>query len=160
WEIINYIGWKGQVYRLHFKSESKEDILKAFTKMTNAREGDDQALYHAGLARQRFDYISQELSPYATLVAREHYYTDALRLGRLKSVINMVVWYQNYLRKNYIKKPFFEVRFKDNNNHVFKREYTEDSVFRFSDKSSAEAEKNNYHNSQIKILSKETKRQQ
>ena len=160
WEIINYIGWKGQVYRLHFKSESKEDILKAFTKMTNAREGDDQALYHAGLARQRFDYISQELSPYATIVAREHYSTDALRLGRLKSVINMVVWYQNYLRKNYIKKPFFEVRFKDNNNHVFKREYTEDSVFRFNDKSSAKAEKNNYHNSQIKILSKETKRQQ
>ena len=72
----------------------------------------------------------------------------------------MVVWYQNYLRKNYIKRPFFEVRFKDNNNHVFKREYTEDSVFRFNDKSSAEAEKNNYHNSQIKILSKETKRQQ
>lgn len=76
--------------------------------MTNAREGDDQALYHAGLARQQFDYISQELSPYATIVAREHYSTDALRLGRLKSVINMVVWYQNYLRKNYIKRPFLK----------------------------------------------------
>ena len=70
--------------------------------MTNAREGDDQALYHAGLARQQFDYISQELSPYATIVAREHYSTDALRLGRLKSVINMVVWYQNYLHSRFL----------------------------------------------------------
>ncbi len=161
WEIISHIGWKGQVFRLHFKSESKEAILKAFDNLSNAREGTDQALYHAGLARQRFDYISQELSPIATITARERgYSTDALRLGRLKSVLNMVVWYQNYLRKNYVKKPFYEVRFKDSNNHIFKRDYTADSVFRFVDKSSAEAEQNNYHNSEIQIISKETKRQQ
>ena len=41
-------------------------------------------------------------------------------LGRLKSVIIGLINYQLEVRQNYVKKPFYEVRFKDAANHVFK----------------------------------------
>ena len=161
WEIINFIGWRGPVYRLRFKAETKPAVLDAFKKLTNARAGKDWAIYQGGLARQYFDYISQEYSPYATINVRQQgYKLDALRIGRLKSVINMVVWYQQYLRKNYVKKPFYEVRFKDREGNMFKREYNDGDSFRFEDKMQGENDLANYHASNIQITSTETKTQQ
>ncbi len=161
WEIINYIGWKGKVFRIRFDSETKESVTKSLKSMTNAREGKDQCIYHAGIARQIFDYLSQQLSPIATINARnEGYSTDALRLGRLKSVINMVVWYQNYLRAHYVKKPFYEVRYKDENGNIFKRQLNDGDPGRFSEEDLGKKDLTNYNSSSIEIVKEEEKRQQ
>lgn len=161
WEIINWLNWQGKVYRIRFDSEEKPALLKAFKEISDGRNKENQAVYHAGLARSWFDYLSQQLSPIASINAwNQGYQTDALRLGRFKSVINEIVWYQNKLRNDYKKKPFYEVRYQDENQNIFKRDSDNNSEYRFDRKADAETDLENFQDAKVEIVKQEIKKQQ
>lgn len=145
WEIINAIGWQGQVFRIYPVDESAPEIKKAMAKpkdVTNQHEDGD---YLKAYVRQRWDYLSMQLARLSTSYARAAGYRSVplLSQGRLKSPILAFVNDREEAIANYVKKLFFEVKFKDNNDHVYARKVEKDDdqpAFRHADKADAEAE--------------------
>ncbi|MBA1393584.1 type IA DNA topoisomerase, partial [Lactobacillus sp. XV13L] len=120
-EIIDYIGWHKTVLRARYVDESPKSLKKALTALTDVSNKATYGQYQKGLARERFDYLSMQLSRIALIAERTaDYNVRRQALGRLKSVIIGLINYQLEARQNYVKKPFYEVRFKDAANHVFK----------------------------------------
>ncbi|MBA1393962.1 type IA DNA topoisomerase, partial [Lactobacillus sp. XV13L] len=66
----------------------------------------------------------------------------------LKSVIVRNIYDQEQARKMYVKKPYYEVRFKDENSNVFANKT--ESVMRFDQKSECEQELSKLSSSRIK----------
>lgn len=143
WEIINAIGWKKKVYRAYFSSqqEIKDAILnkKEIIQMHNGE-------FLEAASRQRFDYSSMQLSRIAKLAMVQAGYaqTPTIRLGRFKSALVMLVYQQIQKIKSYVRKPFYEVRYVDGNNNIFKRKFEDSDSWRFADKSQAQADCRNY----------------
>lgn len=99
-----------------------------------------------------------QLSRIATLAAKQGGYNpQALRLGRFKSAVVEIVYKQWLEIKNYVKKPYYEVRYKDANGNIFKRNFNEDSDFRFFKKEQADKDLLNYQSDNIVIDSTVTK---
>lgn len=159
-EILQSIDWDKPVYRIRFDSDtSKAKFIKALNERTDFSNEKNQGIYHKGQARERFDFASMQLTRIATTVARKHDYpVRVLPVGRLKSVIINLVYQQMMARAKYQKKPYFEVRFKDQNGNVFERDFSTGDKWRFADKNDADSDIRNYHSSKIKIDSKELKR--
>lgn len=120
-EIVDYIGWHKPVLRARFTDESPNSLKKALTTLTDVTDKATYGKYQKGIARERFDFLSMQLSRIALISERTaDYNVKTQKLGRLKSVIIGLINYQIEARKNYVKKPFFEIRFKDEDNHIFK----------------------------------------
>lgn len=69
----------------------------------------------------------------------------------MQTYITCLVDEQNRARRAYVKKPFYEIRYKDANGNTFKRDYQDGDSWRFSDKSLAEQDLVNYATDQIII---------
>lgn len=156
WEIIDAIEWRSTVYRAYFSTESK--IKEAIINRKDVSDRYHNGEYLEALSRQRFDYGSMQLSRIATLAAKQGGYNpQALRLGRFKSAVVEIVYKQWLEIKNYVKKPYYEVRYKDANGNIFKRNFNEDSDFRFFKKEQADKDLLNYQSENIVIDSTVTK---
>lgn len=146
WEIINAIRWSKPVYRIHFADETPASIKDALAHKVDVTDQFKQGDYLKAEARNRFDFASMQLTRIATYAARQQGYgVRVLRLGRLKSTILKAVYDQLMKVKNYVKRPYWEVRYQDANHHVYRRDYdTETSQFRFLDQTQAQHDLQQY----------------
>ncbi|MCT7740532.1 MAG: DNA topoisomerase [Lactobacillus crispatus] len=167
WEIVDYLDWKKEVWRIRFKGDDSAnyviDSLRSPEK-ANANEQDSQGILVKGKSRQKFDFLTGlEESRIATKLAREQGFSNkgkALSIGRLQTYITCLVDAQNRARKAYVKKPFYEIRYKDANGNTFKREYQDSDTWRFSDKNLASQDLTNYSQDQVIVDSTVEKRKQ
>lgn len=112
WELINYINWHRPVYRMRFNDESEKAVLKAFDnkQLVTLQDG----IYRRGVLRQRFDYLTMQLSRVATITARQHDLpAKVLRIGRLKSVVLAKIAEQQSAHDNYVKHTTYAVGWCD-----------------------------------------------
>ena len=87
--------------------------------------------YVKAVVRERWDFASMQFVRAATCVAKQHGFRTVVRQGRLKSVMVKLVGDQLKAYNEYVKKPFFEARFKDANGNVFRRIVDDESDIRF-----------------------------
>ncbi|WP_231122851.1 DNA topoisomerase [Limosilactobacillus reuteri] len=122
WEIINYIGWRGPVYREYHDDESSEAIRRAMADLHDVSDPQKDGWFVKGTVRQRWDFGSMPLTRAATFLVRDAgYYTRSINEGRLKSVMLSAIFQRLNAIKNYVKRPYYEVRFQDQHKHVFAR---------------------------------------
>lgn len=161
WEIIEAMGWTGKVYRLEF-DDSVPSIQRSFTKIKDVSNKMENGAYLESKGREQFETLTMQLSKIAKIVAeRANFKPSTQRVGRLKGVMLNLVYQRMKDIDEYVKKPFFEVKFKDQNNNVFSRKYTPDQdTFRYSDKQQAETNLQKYSDSAIVVKSKTIKKQE
>lgn len=160
WEVIQAIGWKGPVKRLYFIDESEKELQKGFKNIQDLPSYDKDGEYVKADVRSRWDYLSLQLTRLSTHAARTQGYRVVVRQGRLKSVMTKLVSDQLARVKAYKKKPFYEVKYKDNKGNVYSRSFDEDrDRFRFESKADAEADARRYGPSKVvqdSVTQKET----
>lgn len=153
WEIL----WQGKVKvskytRMYFSDEAPSSIQKAFKERkllgTDINCMFDDADYKQAIFRTKWDYMSMQWSRVATKINNTPH--QVLRNGRLKSAMVVIVGDQLNLVKNYVKKSFYQNRFKDENGIVYKW----DDEAKYDKK---EDVPNNYHESDVVVDSKESK---
>lgn len=154
WEIINAIGWRGRVLRMSFVDETPKALQKAFTSMTDVSNQNQHGDYVKALVRSRWDFASMQLTRIATSAARSAGYNVVVRKGRLKSVMVKMVADQLASIKAYKKTPYYEVQYKDDNGHVYKRRLVDEQVeigqgFRFATKGEAERDRQKFTQSGV-----------
>lgn len=157
WEILHAIRWKKDVYRMNFSDEAIPSLQKSFREMTKLPVMEKDGEYLKAEARSRFDFASMQLTRIATTSARNAGYQTVARQGRLKSVMVSHVYKQEEAIKNYVRKPYYEVKFKDSYGHVFGRKFTKDQLadesemenVRFDTVALAENDKANYHEDEV-----------
>lgn len=143
WEVVNGINFKGKVYRMRFGDESVKGLQKALKNKTDVTDQKNQVEYLKGLARSRFDFVSMQLTALATTSARMGgYNVRVANQGRLKSVILVHIYDQLEAIKNYVRKPYYEAKYKDDNGHVYSRKVDDTNIedIRFDDKTKAQSE--------------------
>lgn len=161
WEVINGINWKGKVYREYHDDETSKSIQKAMNNLVDISDQTRDGDYQKAFVRNRWDFASMQETRLATKYAREagYYFDGSIRQGRLKSVIASLVYQREIEIKNYVKKPFFEVKFKDENGNLFARKISkddDDKVKQIRHESLEEAKKElvNYNSSSIVEISR------
>ncbi|MFJ8896781.1 DNA topoisomerase [Leifsonia sp. NPDC102414] len=97
--------------RMYFTDEAEASIQNAFLnrrEIVGGLENFDE--YKKALARSKFDWLTQQFTRVATVTAAQR---AVLRQGRLKSAMLLLVGVQLKAHNEYVKKPFFENRFRD-----------------------------------------------
>lgn len=134
-EAIDAIKWEGPIFRANFADESKKSLLKALRNLTPISSKEEYGPYLKGLARNKWDFSSMQLTRAATTLTRAQGYSIVSKQGRLKSAMLLRIFEQLEAIANYKKVPFFEYRFKDENGNVFARKAPtkgEDVTWRYS----------------------------
>ena len=145
WEVIQAIGWSGPVKRMYFMDESEKELQKGFKNIQDLPSYDKDGEYVKANVRSQWDFISMQLTRLATHAARSKGYGVVVRQGRLKSVMTKLVADQLALVKAYKKKPYYEVKYKDENGNTYARKFDEDKdSWRFNNKADAEKDQKNY----------------
>lgn len=164
-EILGAIHWNKPVYRIRFQDDGvlpdlRKQIAYHVTPMNNKT---NQGIYHEAVGRAHWDYfVGLQDTRKATSAARTNgYHIKVANEGRLKSTIVAQIRKRLLARKNYIKKPYWEVQFKDQNGHVYSRRasYNSHPDFRFTDQNKAKADLSKYHNSEPANVKTQTKTQ-
>lgn len=119
WEALEWCGWTGQTTRMFFVDETKNSLQKAFDTRKQIESMAADGDYQKAWTRCRFDYLSMQFSRMATYFARQKGYKKTIREGRLKSVMVLLVGDQQKAYESYKKKPYFEIRFKDENGVIY-----------------------------------------
>lgn len=141
WEVIQAIKWGGVVKRMYFIDESEKGLQQGFRKIEDLPHYSKDGEYVKADTRSRWDFVSMQLTRLSTSAARSKGYSVVVRQGRLKSVMTKLVADQLALVKAYKKKPYFEVKYKDELGNTFTRKFDEDNDnFRFDAKADAEAD--------------------
>ena len=161
WEIINALGWHKKVFREYHSDETKAGFTKALRNMEDVSDQMKQGVYLKARGRQRFDFMSMQLVRIATILAREAgYNVKVMNGGRLKSVIMDTTYNQWIARKNYVKKPYFEVRYKDDHGNVLKRTFKDGDKWRWPSEMLANNDlRQNYGPDTVTVDSKKLMRQ-
>lgn len=151
WEIINSIGWTGNVKRMYFGDESVKSLQSAFKSMVDLPSQFKDGDYVKADVRSRFDFISMQVTRIATTVAKNAGYDfdGSIREGRLKSVIVKLVNDQLDAYNNYKRVPYYEVKYKDSNGNTYSRKFNDDSDFRFASKTDADNDMKRYGQSAV-----------
>lgn len=146
WEVIDAIGWTGPVKRLYFADEGAPSLQKGFKTMKDIPNKMKDGDFVKADTRSKWDFISMQLTRIATHASRQEGYNVVVRSGRLKSVIVKLVADQLDEIKNYKKTPYYEVKFKDENGHVYARKVADDAVdgVRFPQKKEADSDLRKY----------------
>ena len=121
WEVIYYGKLKAKKYtRMYFTDEAPASIQKAFkerkllgTDLSCMEEDPD---YRQALFRTKWDYLSMQ---WTRLAAAYGSRGQVPRQGRLKSAMVKLVGDQLALCDAYVKKPFYQNRFQDENGVVY-----------------------------------------
>ena len=166
WEIINYIGWHGPVYREYHADESPAAIQEAMKDLHDVSNQNQDGWFVKGNTRNRWDYGSMQLTEAATLLIRDAgYYVNVINEGRLKSVAISLIYQRLLAIKNYVKRPFYEIKFKDNQGFIYARKVDkndEETIkqIRHLDKKGAIEESKNYQSpTPVTVDSKQLKSQ-
>lgn len=131
WEALDWCGWKGNTTRMYFADEAPKSVQKAFVERKAIASMEKDGDYIKAVVRERWDFASMQFVRAATCVAKQHGFRTVVRQGRLKSVMVKLVGDQLKAYNEYVKKPFFEARFKDQNGNVFRRIVDDESDIRF-----------------------------
>lgn len=132
WEAIDDLGFHGKRFsRMEFMDEAAASIQKAFTSRRPVKSMQDEGDYRKAMYRTQFDFLSMQWSRAATNMARSSGKDTVLRQGRLKSAMTQLVGDQLKAYNDYVKKPFFQNRFRDENDVM----YTNPEEPRFDQKS-------------------------
>lgn len=82
-EILEYVGYKGEVRRILINAKDTDSLKRAFDHIEPNEKY--KPLYHAGLARERADWlVGINLSRAYTVSARKHGSAGVWRVGRVK----------------------------------------------------------------------------
>jgi len=103
--------------RMYFTDEAEASIQKAFVarkEIVGGLRNFDE--YKKAVTRSKFDWLTQQFTRVATVSAAQQ---AVLRQGRLKSAMLLLVGEQKKAYEEYVKKPFFQNRFKDENGVVY-----------------------------------------
>lgn len=103
--------------RMYFTDEAEASIQKAFVarkEIVGGIQNFDE--YLKALTRAKFDWLTQQFTRVATTTAAQR---AVLRQGRLKSAMLLLVGEQLKAYNDYVKKPFFQNRFRDENGVVY-----------------------------------------
>ena len=146
-EAFQEIGWKGPIERMYFVDESVKQIQKAFKSRRDVSKASQNGDYLKAEARSRWDYMSMQVVRIATGIARRLGIKALLRNGRLKSVINRLVFLQEEAIRKYKRTPYYEAQFKDDNGHVYKRKFNEGDTWRFANQNDVPI--GDYHTSAV-----------
>ncbi|WP_231924925.1 DNA topoisomerase [Microbacterium sp. TPU 3598] len=99
--------------RMYFTDEAPVSIQNAFRDRREIAGGVEEFdEYRKALARARFDWLTQQFTRVATVTAGQR---AVLRQGRLKSAMLLLVGEQLKAHRDYVKCPFFQNRFQDDN---------------------------------------------
>lgn len=132
WEAIDELGFLGKRFsRMEFTDESKPAIQKAFEKRRPVKSMQDEGDFRKAMYRSQFDFLSMQFTRIATAMGRESGKNLVLRQGRLKSAMVKLVGDQLKAHNDYVRKPFFQNRFRDENDVM----YTNPEEPRFDEKS-------------------------
>ncbi|MDR0899907.1 MAG: type IA DNA topoisomerase [Lactobacillaceae bacterium] len=160
WEAINAINWNGKVLRVNFMDESPKSIRKAMDNMQDVSDQSKDGEYLKGESRNRWDFLSMQITRVAAISARKQGFNVVPREGRLKSVIIWKIFEQLQTLKDYKKKPYFEVKFQDPAGHVFQRTTKEENPkYRFEKEEDAQTDLIEYRDSKVTNIKRETKHQ-
>ena len=119
--VLEKLKYKGKLSRAYFVDESPNEIRKA---IDNRKEIKDPRLWDElakANCRSRFDFLSISWTRMTTLAAADEGKRAVTRQGRLKSVMVYLVGEQIQLCNSYVKKPFFEAAYVDENGHWYRR---------------------------------------
>lgn len=105
--------------RMYFTDEAPASLQKAFTlrKTISSLQSFDE--YNKAVYRSKFDFLSMQWTRCATNMARASGRDTVLRQGRLKSAMVKLVGDQLKAYNDYIKQPFFQNRFRDENDVMY-----------------------------------------
>ncbi|QXV57532.1 type IA DNA topoisomerase [Amycolatopsis sp. TNS106] len=105
--------------RMYFTDESVVSLQKAFTSRKAIPSLQDLDEYKKARYRAQFDFLSMQFTRIATSMARASGRDAVLRQGRLKSAMVKLVGDQLKALDDYVKKPFFQNRFRDENDVMY-----------------------------------------
>lgn len=134
WEALEFCHWKGKTSRMYFPDEAPKSVQKAFCNRVPIASMEEDGDYVKGHLRERWDLASMQFVRACTAIARDKGYRTMIRQGRLKSVMVKLIGDQRKAYEDYVKKPFFEARFKDANGNVFARKVEDVDEIRFDSK--------------------------
>ncbi|MDF7637334.1 DNA topoisomerase [Leuconostocaceae bacterium ESL0958] len=126
WEALEAIGWQGTVLRAYFVDESEKGIKRAMHNLKVIKSKAEDADYQKGLARNKWDFASMQLTRAATTASRQQGFQFVSRQGRLKSAMIVRIYQQLQAIENYQRIPYFENRFKDNQGNIYARAVSKD----------------------------------
>ncbi|NMM90657.1 DNA topoisomerase III [Rhodococcus sp. SRB_17] len=128
WEIVEYLGLEGKkLERMEFLDETPASLRKAFSTRRAVTSIKDEGDYRKADFRSKWDMLSMQFTRVATKVSSSG---TVLRNGRLKSAMVVIVGDGLDAHKGYVKKAFYENRFRDENGVS----YTDPDIDRFENK--------------------------
>ncbi len=105
--------------RMYFTDEAPTSLRRAFSDRKPITSLADFDEYRKARYRAQFDLLSMQFTRIATNVARQCGQDAVLRQGRLKSAMVTLVGDQLRAYNDYVKRPFFQNRFRDENGVVY-----------------------------------------
>ena len=111
-EVLVHLNYHGKTYREYHLDESEKSITKAMKNKAVVDESDP--VYQMAFARSNMDYLTQQLTRVATMTIQEKGYKlpAPVPMGRLQSVIVVIVGDQTKLINAYKPSSVFESRYK------------------------------------------------
>ena len=131
WEVLDFAGYDGPVSRMYFEDEEPGPVRRAFSGRKAIERATDGDLAKA-IARDKWDYLSMQLTRLATSAARSRGYETLVRVGRLKSVMVSECGRQLAAHATYKRVPFYEARYRDELGNSFKRADAEEAGLRIA----------------------------
>lgn len=105
-----------KISRMFFADEAPKSIQNAFVNRKHFNTLYDDPDYAKALYRSKWDYLSMQFTRIASKCGNGQ---AVLRQGRLKSAMQLLVGDQLEKVANYKKVPFYQYKFKDENENTF-----------------------------------------
>lgn len=105
--------------RMYFTDEAATSLQTAFGARKAIAALEDFDEYRKAVYRSKFDFLSMQWTRCATSLARATGRDVVLRQGRLKSAMVTLVGDQLRSHLEYMKRPFFQNRFRDENGVMY-----------------------------------------
>ncbi|MFC4048299.1 DNA topoisomerase [Actinomadura syzygii] len=114
------LGLTGKKFsRLYFADESPPSLQRAFKDRKRIPSLADHPAFKKAAFRSSWDLLSMQWTRAATNMARALGHDTVLRQGRLKSAMVKLVGDQLKAHSDYVRRPFFQNRFRDENGVMY-----------------------------------------
>lgn len=118
WEAVDELGFHGKRFtRMEFTDEAQASLRRAFETRRAVRSMLDEGDYRKAMYRTQWDYLSIQFTRVASIAAGQR--GVVVRQGRLKSAMVKLVGDQLKAYEDYVRKPFFQNRFRDENGVMY-----------------------------------------
>lgn len=107
------------ISRMYFTDEAASSLQKGFRDRQPIIDIESFDEYRKARYRSQFDLLSMQFTRIATNMSRQSGSNLVLRQGRLKSAMVSLVGDQLKAYNDYVKKPFFQNRFRDDHDIVY-----------------------------------------